>query len=252
MAPDASPRNNPYAPPSGEARQEPREAWTVASCIAASVRTSVRSPVLVWVGLGVLPNLASPLELIAPNDAMAGLSILLAMFVVGAVLAGGCFKLALELARKEPATLRVYLSYARFAPRFFVLMLPLLVPLALAYIIGEREAMTSLDELLVLLFIPLVIGGLYLTYRFSLAWYALADAESSAWLAVAHSWRRVGASPQFFALFVVTSIPLAGSFALATTIPMAGALFDVATSPLLTLCWAHAYDAGAEANAPQP
>ena len=48
----------------------------------------------------MIPNLASPLELIAPDDAIAGLSILLAMFVVAALLAGGCFKLALELARK--------------------------------------------------------------------------------------------------------------------------------------------------------
>ena len=45
-------------------------------------------------------------------------------------------------------------------------------------------------------------------------------------------------------LFLVTGLPNMVSYGLATLAPLASTLFTIATLPLITLCWTHAYDAG--------
>jgi len=171
------------------------------------------------------------------------------MFIVSAVLAGGNFKIAIELARKKPPTLLTYFRCARLAPGFFALSLPLLAIVVLAHGVGEPENPNTIDLLLMGMFILATLVALFLTYRLSLAWYALADSDLKLRHAVKHSWKRIGShTRQFFALFVATSVPLAVSWALAMAAPAASTLFDIATAPLITLCWAHAYLSGVQAG----
>jgi len=67
--------------------------------MAAAVRTGVRSPVLAWVGLGVIPHLADPLGFMDLGGAVSGSVFLLSMCITAAVLSGGSAKLALDLTR---------------------------------------------------------------------------------------------------------------------------------------------------------
>lgn len=249
MDPEAPDRDNPYAPPSRETSVASREPWTLGGCMAAAVRTSVRAPVLAWVGLGVIPHLADPLGSLEVDGVVSNLVLLLLTCVAAAVLGGGYVKVALDLTRGEAASLRSYISYARFAPQVFVLYLPVFVPAALVYA-GQPDDPSSVDELLMLLLIPVVLASVFCFYRLSLAAYALVDANAGLRAAAAHSWRRTGTNAaQFLGLSVVTSIPFAVTLVLSNDDPVTSTLFSMVTSPVVALCWSHAYAANARLDA---
>ena len=102
MDPETSEPDNRYAPPAGEALPERTEPWTLGGSIAAAIRTSLKAPFLAWVALGAIPSLTAVPGMLELDDAESGLLLLVVMFVVSAVLAGGQYTIALALVRKQP------------------------------------------------------------------------------------------------------------------------------------------------------
>jgi len=243
---------NIYAPPGvSDERDGPEhqegEAWTLGSCFSAATRASLQSPVFAWIGLGIIPNLSTLLDLLLPADTAQISDAHLLSLAISAVLTGGQLKIALALIRNEPPSFRVFASYARLAPGFFMLTLPALVPSMIAFAITDP---LNVPPLLMFGFLPASLFAVYFTYKLGLAAYAFADSAASLKRAVGHSWKRTGASAgKFVTLFLVTGLPNLVSYGLAYLVPVAGTLFNIATLPLITLCWTHAYDAGLDTEA---
>lgn len=212
----------------------------------------------------MIPNLSVLLDSFVAANAMAHVGFSVLVMAISALLTGGQLRIALSLVRDEPTGFQAYVHYARLAPSFFVLMLPSLIPALVGFAMADS---TTFGQLLLVGSLPATLAAIYLNYRLGLASYALADSPASLSRAVGHSWARTGSNVgKFVSLFVVVAIPnvvvnvlgaLASGFSLevmgavSLATPLARFLFDVATLPLITLAWAHAYDAGLDTeNAP--
>lgn len=211
-----------------------------------------------WIGLGLIPTLPMSLDWLIVADSRERLGISVLTTAVSAVLTGGQLRIALALIRNGPTGFQAYFHYARFAPGFFVLTLPVLLPSAVALVLLDPKL---LNKPLFTGFIPATVAALFFTFRLSIASYALADSPESLWRAVRHSWRRTGARVgKFLGLFLVSGIPNAvagalavipGAVALGLASPQVRILFNIATLPLITLCWTYAYDAALYAEETQ-
>jgi len=253
MDPDDLERENMYAPPAvpdapDERDHQRGEPWTIGSCVAAAARASVRAPVFAWLGLGVIPNIPMFLNEQVAFDSTATLGMQVLSLALSAVLTGGQLRIALALIRDEPTSFMVFPSYARLAPGFFLLSLPALLPALLGFAIQDP---TSGVPLLGVGILPISLSVVYVAFRLSLATYAWADSPGRLGRAVSYSWWRTKANVgKFVLLFLVTGLPNLVSIGLATLAPVAGTLFSIATLPLVTLSWIHAYDAGLSSDDP--